>query len=388
MQGRGWRSEDLLPDPRDVTGAAWREIVSATRRAPMGSPARAPAALPRWRSWRRTTARRDQCGCRGVLADGVLCRCSGWQIPATLGRRGGRWRWRGLGAPVRACPARWPAQDLPARDRGLWHPESMGRDAAAGAVEGPLAEMIDDRAVPGPVSGSEARRDGRRLAWRVGAPARDPHPAWAPPRPGPAQASRRQRGQRGRGGGRAGPVTRGPAGTVRAAGRGWPRRGCACWPPAAAVVSFTAQYRMVDAAPRTLPVVAALEAAIPDAAALVFASPGHRAGAARAAGGPGPGAERGRGRHVSVFDERAGRRAGLAERWRSGRCRRSPTRWPSDTLIGVVRAWAIARQQQLGQRLADEEATPLAIRRRPAAVAGCGWPWPRSRRWPGSAPGS
>ena len=39
---------------------------------------------------------------------------------------------------------------------------------------------------------------------------------------------------------------------------------------AAAVVSFTAQYRMVDAT-RHLSMVAALEAAIPDAAALVFA---------------------------------------------------------------------------------------------------------------------
>jgi hypothetical protein len=39
---------------------------------------------------------------------------------------------------------------------------------------------------------------------------------------------------------------------------------------AAAAVSFTAQYRMVQAT-RHLPVVAALEAAIPDAAALVFA---------------------------------------------------------------------------------------------------------------------
>src|SRR5437762_12481062 len=39
---------------------------------------------------------------------------------------------------------------------------------------------------------------------------------------------------------------------------------------AAAAVSFTAQYRMVDAT-RHLPVVAILEAAIPDAAALVFA---------------------------------------------------------------------------------------------------------------------
>src|SRR5579871_4148381 len=39
---------------------------------------------------------------------------------------------------------------------------------------------------------------------------------------------------------------------------------------AAAAVSFTAQYRMADAA-RHLPAIAALEAAIPDAAALVFA---------------------------------------------------------------------------------------------------------------------
>ena len=39
---------------------------------------------------------------------------------------------------------------------------------------------------------------------------------------------------------------------------------------AATAVSFTAQYRMVDAA-RHLPAIAAMEAAIPDAAALVFA---------------------------------------------------------------------------------------------------------------------
>jgi hypothetical protein len=39
---------------------------------------------------------------------------------------------------------------------------------------------------------------------------------------------------------------------------------------AAAAVSFTAQYRMAETA-RHLPAIAALEAAIPDAAALVFA---------------------------------------------------------------------------------------------------------------------
>jgi hypothetical protein len=33
----------------------------------------------------------------------------------------------------------------------------------------------------------------------------------------------------------------------------------------------------------------------------------------------------------------------------------------SDTLIGVVRAWALARHQQLSITLADQEATPLAV---------------------------
>ena len=33
----------------------------------------------------------------------------------------------------------------------------------------------------------------------------------------------------------------------------------------------------------------------------------------------------------------------------------------SDTLIGVVRAWALARHQQLAAAIAGEEATPLAV---------------------------
>ena len=75
--------------------------------------------------------------------------------------------------------------------------------------------------------------------------------------------------------------------TGNASGAGWPGPGqdrSGLWlrnaaaglcilAAAAAAVSFTAQYRMVDAT-RHLPVVAALEAAIPDAAALVFASLG------------------------------------------------------------------------------------------------------------------
>ncbi len=80
---------------------------------------------------------------------------------------------------------------------------------------------------------------------------------------------------------------------------------------AAAAVSFTAQFRMVDAT-RHLAVIAALEAAIPDAAALVFASlgialalHGRRALRARAL-------EPGRGRRQRGH-ERPGRPARLAE---------------------------------------------------------------------------
>ena len=58
----------------------------------------------------------------------------------------------------------------------------------------------------------------------------------------------------------------------------------------------------------------------------------------------------------------------------------------SDTAIGVVRAWTIARQKALNVALADDEATPLAI-------LGGLLLWllrlgsRRFPRWPGSAPG-
>src|SRR6266516_4071162 len=127
---------------------------------------------------------------------------------------------------------------------------------------------------------------------------------------------------------------------------------------AAAAVSFTAQYRMVDAT-RHLPVVAVLEAAIPDTAALVFAClgialalHGRRALRARALNLASVGA--------SVFMNAIAAAPG----WRALAVWVLPPvayALASDTLIGVVRAWAIACQQQLGQRLAGEEATPLAI---------------------------
>ena len=127
---------------------------------------------------------------------------------------------------------------------------------------------------------------------------------------------------------------------------------------AAAAVSFTAQYRMVDAA-RHLPVIAALEAAVPDAAALVFASlgialalHGRRALRARALNLAAVGA--------SVFMNVLAAGPG----WRNLAIWALPPAayaLASDTLIGVVRAAAIARHQQLGTALAADAPTPLAI---------------------------
>ena len=127
---------------------------------------------------------------------------------------------------------------------------------------------------------------------------------------------------------------------------------------AAATVSFTAQYRMVDAT-RHLPAIAALEAAIPDAAALVFAClgialalHGRRAIRARALNLAAVG--------TSVFMNAIAAAPG----WRNLAIWAMPPvayALASDTLIGVVRAWSLARHQHLARTLAAEEATPLAI---------------------------
>jgi Protein of unknown function (DUF2637) len=126
---------------------------------------------------------------------------------------------------------------------------------------------------------------------------------------------------------------------------------------AAATVSFTAQYRMAEAA-RDLPAIAALEAAIPDAAALVFAClgialalHGRRALRARALNLAAVG--------TSVFMNAIAATPG----WRNLAIWALPPiayALASDTLIGVVRAWAIARHQ-LAAALAADTATPLAI---------------------------
>ena len=123
---------------------------------------------------------------------------------------------------------------------------------------------------------------------------------------------------------------------------------------AAAVVSFTAQFRMVETT-RHLPAVAALEASIPDAAALVFAClgialalHGRRALRARALNLAAVGA--------SVFMNAIAAASG----WRNLAIWAMPPiayALASDTLIAVVRT----HHQHLNAALADETATPLAI---------------------------
>ena len=119
---------------------------------------------------------------------------------------------------------------------------------------------------------------------------------------------------------------------------------------AAAAVSFTAQYRMAETA-RKLPAIAALEAAIPDAAALVFAClgialalHGRRALRARALNLASVAA--------SVFMNAIAAEPG----WHNLAIWAMPPvayALASDTLISVVR---VRRQYH-----ADEAATPLAI---------------------------
>jgi hypothetical protein len=134
--------------------------------------------------------------------------------------------------------------------------------------------------------------------------------------------------------------------------------GLAVLAAAAAVVSYQAQYQLV-AGYKHVPVVAAVQAAIPDVAALVFASlgialalHGRRAVRARALN------------VVSVGTSVAMNALAATPGWRALAVWVLPPvayALASDTLIGVVRALAIARQQQLGERLAEDQATPLAI---------------------------
>jgi len=151
------------------------------------------------------------------------------------------------------------------------------------------------------------------------------------------------------------------AGRERDRGGAWLRNamiGLGLLAVAAAVVSFAAQYHMVYAA-KHLTAVAALEAGIPDAAAVVFASLGIAL------------ALRGR-RAVRprVLNVGAVATSITMNLLAAGPGWRDLAIWvmppiayalASDTAIGVIRAYAIARQRELNEALAEDETTPLAI---------------------------
>jgi hypothetical protein len=127
---------------------------------------------------------------------------------------------------------------------------------------------------------------------------------------------------------------------------------------AAAVVSWDAQYVLVGQA-RHAPVVAALEAAIPDAGALIFASLGI------ALALHGRRALRPRALNLACVGISLAMNALAAGRgWRDVAIWVMPAAvyaLASDTLIGVVRAWALARLRPGSRSLAGEEVTPLAV---------------------------
>jgi len=127
---------------------------------------------------------------------------------------------------------------------------------------------------------------------------------------------------------------------------------------AAAAVSWDAQYVLVRAVKHDR-IVAALEAGIPDVGALIFAALGI------ALALHGKRAIRARSLNVACVGISLAMNAlASAPGWRDLAIWVMPSAvyaLASDTLIGVVRAWAIARTQQTGEVLADEEATPMAI---------------------------
>src|SRR6266704_210632 len=127
---------------------------------------------------------------------------------------------------------------------------------------------------------------------------------------------------------------------------------------AAAVVSFEAQYRMVFAA-KHVKAIAALEAGIPDVSAVVFAALGI------ALALQGKRALRPRALNVAAVATSIGMNYLAATAgWRDAAIWVMPSvayAVASDTAIGVIRAYVLARQRQLAEDLADDETTPLAV---------------------------
>jgi len=127
---------------------------------------------------------------------------------------------------------------------------------------------------------------------------------------------------------------------------------------ASAVVSFAAQFRMVAAAKHD-PAIAALEAGIPDVAALIFAT----LGIALALHGK-------RALRARLLNLAAVGTSLTMNLLAAGHGWRDLAIWvmppaayalTSDTAIGVVRARTIALHRQTGDALADDAATPLAM---------------------------
>lgn len=127
---------------------------------------------------------------------------------------------------------------------------------------------------------------------------------------------------------------------------------------AAAAVSFEAQYKMVYTA-KGIRWAAALEAGIPDAAAMVFACLGI------ALALHGKRAIRARVLNVGAVATSVTMNALAAgPGWRDWAIWIMPPiayALASDTLIGVVRAHALAQQHESSETLADDDSTPLAV---------------------------
>jgi hypothetical protein len=126
----------------------------------------------------------------------------------------------------------------------------------------------------------------------------------------------------------------------------------------AAIVSYQAQFRLILNYKGDKPI-AALQAGIPDAAALVMAClgialalHGKRAIRARVLNLAAVGTSV----YMNLLAASAGWKA-LAV-WALAPVAYAVT---SDTLIGVLRAYSVARQKELNEALADDEATPLAV---------------------------
>ncbi|HLX48462.1 MAG TPA: hypothetical protein VKS82_09025 [Streptosporangiaceae bacterium] len=144
-------------------------------------------------------------------------------------------------------------------------------------------------------------------------------------------------------------------------GRAWLRNAMialAVLAAAAAAVSWDAQYVMVGRVKHN-PVVAALEAGIPDVGALIFAALGI------ALALHGKRAIRARALNVACVGLSLTMNAlASAPGWRDLAIWVMPSAvyaLASDTLIGVIRAWVIAATRTTGQALADDEATPMAV---------------------------